>query len=132
MTARHAITLGAVLGALGIAIGAMVRHVVEDRIDPSQLKVLEIGAHYQVYHSLALVLVGTVARANPSRWLSAAAWLFLLGMLLFSGCLYLHVATQSTARPLMLLIPVGGSLLILAWLALAVHGWTRVPAARSE
>ena len=83
---------------------------------------LEIGVRYHMYHALALLAVGWLQAQGPSRTTTAAGVLFLLGILLFSGCLYAYVL--SGVRVLAMIVPLGGLAYIAGWLALAV-GATR-------
>lgn len=82
------------------------------------LAVFETGVRYQMYHALALVAAGALARVAPSR---AAAWaggLWVAGVVIFSGTLYALALTG--LRWFGAITPVGGVLLLAGWLALAV------------
>jgi len=117
MTGRQSLLIGAVLGATGVVAGAFGAHALRGRLDPADLAVFETAARYQLYHALALVAVSIwleQAVRPPFEW---AARLFALGVVLFSGSLYLLVLTGQ--KWLGAVTPVGGGLLILGWLALA-------------
>jgi len=73
---------------------------------------------YQMYHALALLLVGWAATRWSGAWAGAAGWLFLAGIVVFSGSLY--VMTLTGARWLGAITPLGGLAFILGWLCLAV------------
>ena len=112
------------MGASGVAAGAVGAHLLEEHLAAKQLAQYDTAVRYQLLHALALLLIGALGQIRSSRALSAAGWLFLVGVLLFSGCLYGYVA--AVAMPLMrrflaAFIAIGGSLLILGWLALGVH-----------
>jgi len=116
--ARLALAAGALFGASGVAAGAFGAHALRARLAPDLLAVYETAARYQLLHALALVGAATVARLWPGRWASAASWLLGAGILLFSGSLYLLVFT---GVPLFgAITPLGGTLLVLGWLALAM------------
>ena len=123
MITRTAITLGGIFAALGVIMGAMAAHMLKERLDPGHLEMVKVGAQYQIYHGIALILVGVVGRMSTSRLLSASGWLFLVGIFLFSGCLYLAALLPAGIGPLMMLVPLGGTAQIIAWLLLAAHGW---------
>jgi uncharacterized membrane protein YgdD (TMEM256/DUF423 family) len=118
MLAKYWVVLGALLAAVAVAAGAMGAHALETRLDERQLKTFETAVRYQMFHALALVLVGLLADQQPAgRW----AWpggLFLAGIVLFSGGLYAWLATG--IRPFVHIVPVGGTCWILGWVALAV------------
>jgi len=120
MTGNQMIALGAVLGALGVAIGAFGAHGLAARVTPDQLAIFETGVRYHFYHALALVLVGLLAvqRASAAPGAtSAAAWLFVAGIVLFSGSLY--VLVLSGRRWLGAVTPIGGVSFIAGWIVFA-------------
>jgi uncharacterized membrane protein YgdD (TMEM256/DUF423 family) len=80
----------------------------------------ETAARYQMYHALALVLIGLLLYERPSRAWNVAAMLFLAGVALFSGLLYVLVFTGPAWKWLGAVVPFGGLSLVVAWLALAV------------
>ena len=112
------VATGAVLAALAVIIGAFGAHGLESRVDAGLLDTFETGARYHMYHALALLAVGWLAAQRPGRWTSAAGWLFLAGIVVFSGSLYTLVLTGE--RWLGAITPVGGVCFILGWTALAV------------
>ena len=116
MKGERAIALGALLLATGICVGALGAHALRALLDAQQLDALHTAAYYQIFNSLGLMLLGGWARAGRMD----LAWplrLLALGVVLFSGSIYLMLA--GAPRPLGILTPVGGVLLIGAWLALA-------------
>ena len=85
----------------------------------ARLETFETGVRYQMYHALALLLTGLALNAYPNKTPGIlAGWLFLLGTLLFSGSLYLLVATGK--RLWGAITPLGGVAFIAAWLCLAL------------
>jgi uncharacterized membrane protein YgdD (TMEM256/DUF423 family) len=120
-------TVGAVLGLLAVAFGAFGAHALEGKLDGgdvdavTQAKLLDtwdVGARYQMYHALALLSVGIVGGRRPTRILQAAGILFCLGVLIFSGGLYVYVL--SGVRAWAMIVPVGGVAMISGWLLLAI------------
>ncbi len=110
--------VGALSAAAGVAIGAFGAHGLRSRVDAELLAVFETGARYHMYHSLALLAVGWASTRWPGAWITASGWLFLVGIVLFSGSLY--VMTLSGARWLGAITPLGGLSFILGWVLLAV------------
>ena len=133
MNYRWIIFLGAILAAMGVASGAAGAHQLESRVEKGlmarkQLEQYETAVRYQIYHALGLILIGVLAQANPSRWLVAAAIAMILGILLFSGCLYGYVASEVMQRPqkfFVHIVPVGGVLFIVSWVLLALGALRR-------
>ncbi len=115
--------LGALLAFLAVGAGAFGAHALRGRLTADLLEVFETAARYQMYHALALLVVGWLAAQTPSRALRVAGWLFVLGTLLFSGSLYL--LTLSGLRWLGAITPLGGLGFLGGWLALAWGCWRR-------
>lgn len=122
MGPRACIVLGGLLGAVGVAAGALGAHALETRLAAEQLATYEVAVRYQIFHALALTLAGVLLAAHPSAAAQVAAWAWLVGILLFSGCIYGWLFTQW--KPLVHLVPVGGVSFIVGWIALAVAGWS--------
>lgn len=110
--------LGALAGALGIALGAFGAHALKTMVGSDLLTVFETGVRYQMYHALALLAVGLAAQRWPGTWIQAAGWLFAAGIVIFSGSLY--VMTFTGVKWLGAITPLGGVAFILGWIALAL------------
>ena len=109
---------GALSAALSVILGAFAAHALKTRMPPETLAVFQTGVQYQFYHSLGVILVGIVVQlTKASALLTAAGWLMLIGILLFSGSLYLISFTG--IRSLGLITPAGGMAFIASWLLLA-------------
>ncbi len=120
------LVVGALSGLVSVAAGAFGAHALKQRLPPDLLAIFETGARYQMYHALALVLVGVLASRSelPGRLaapLQLAGGGFLVGTLLFSGSLY--VLALSGQRWLGAITPLGGLAFLAGWLALAWAGW---------
>lgn len=124
---RFFVGLAGVFGAFGVMAGAFAAHGLRGHLVPRMLEVFETGARYQMYHALALLLVGLLLarRAHPA--VAVAGWLFAAGVVLFSGSLYLLAVTG--VRWLGAITPAGGLSFIAGWLLLAWGGWRGAPAA---
>ena len=110
--------LGAVFAGLGVAAGAFAAHALKSVLTPELLAAFETGVRYQVYHALALLFVGTWTSDGGTIWARRAGWLFVAGIALFSGSLYL--LALSGLRWVGALTPVGGVALIGGWICLVV------------
>jgi uncharacterized membrane protein YgdD (TMEM256/DUF423 family) len=115
---RTFLLLGAVAGFLGVALGAFGAHGLRARLTADMLAVFETGVRYQMYHALAILFVA-LAAARFDGWVTrAAGWLFVLGILLFSGSLY-ALALGGTSR-LGIITPFGGLAFLAGWVCLAL------------
>lgn len=108
---------GAKLALLAVALGAFGAHALRARLSPEDLAIFETGVRYQMYHALALFAVAWAASRWPGTAVNAAGWMFIVGVLIFSGSLYALVLTDT--RWLGAITPVGGVALILGWGLLA-------------
>ncbi len=117
-TAKLFLTLGAVLLAAAVALGAFGAHALKARLGAEMLAVYHTAVQYHFYHALGLLAVGLIAMQLPGSGLArAAGWLMLAGIVLFSGSLYL--LSLSGTRWLGAITPLGGMAFIGAWLLLA-------------
>lgn len=119
---RYGVLIAAVFGGLAVLFGAFAAHGLKHTLSSEHLAVLKTAVDYQFIHALALLLVAVLAENRSSSALSLAAVFFTLGVLLFSGSLYVLVLTPLTPG---LITPVGGSLLVLGWLSLACFAWRK-------
>ena len=120
------IPAAAVLGATGVGMAAYASHglgfIADVAVREATRQTLQMAVQMQLLHALALLGVGIWAlQGARSRWACAGAGLMLLGVLLFSGLIYLRTFTG--IETLRALVPWGGSCLMLGWLALGVGGW---------
>jgi uncharacterized membrane protein YgdD (TMEM256/DUF423 family) len=136
------ILVGALAGALAVVLGAFAAHGLKDHLHDiprtstqagaaasvitaaELLTIFETGARYQMYHAVALVLVGLVGSRSTSRALQIAGWAFLAGIVLFSGSLYALVLLGNPR--LGMITPLGGVAFIVGWLALAAAARAKV------
>lgn len=114
---RTFVLLGALLGLTGVALGAFGAHALEGRLPAGDLDIFETGVRYQMYHALALLFVAWAATRWPGGGTTVAGWAFFVGVLIFSGSLYLLVLTNT--RWLGAITPIGGVSLMVGWAALA-------------
>ncbi len=110
--------LGAINAALAIAAGAFAAHGLKPKLNAHYLEVFQTGAQYHFYHALALLLVGLLMLQFPEQGLLKwVGYLFILGILLFSGSLY--TLSISGISWLGAITPIGGLAFIIAWLIMA-------------
>jgi uncharacterized membrane protein YgdD (TMEM256/DUF423 family) len=114
------LAIAALNGFVAVAAGAFGAHALQNRVDPHALQVFETGARYQMYHALAIGLAAFAMRNDATTPAKIAAALFLAGIVLFSGSLYLLALTGSNAFGLV--TPFGGLAFLLAWATLAWAG----------
>ncbi|MBM28755.1 MAG: hypothetical protein CME58_10300 [Halieaceae bacterium] len=109
-------------GATGVAAGAFGAHALGASVTPERLAVWETAAQYHLIHAVVLLVLATrTTGASPlERWVVAG---FTLGVLLFSFSLYALVLTDVSRFAM--ITPVGGSLLMLSWLAISWHALSR-------
>jgi uncharacterized membrane protein YgdD (TMEM256/DUF423 family) len=121
---RVFLSLAALSAFLAVAAGAFGAHALRDRLSADMLQVFQTGVTYQMYHALGLLAVGILLvrlSTGGSPWLTAAGWLFVAGMVLFSGSLYALALSGTTW--LGAITPLGGVAFLLGWLALLLGIW---------
>lgn len=101
------------MAGLAVAAGAFGAHALRTTLTAETLATWETAARYQMYHGLAMILVGVLAARWPAKALRAAGWLFLTGVVLFSGSLYLLALTGREAFGL--ITPLGGAAFLVGW-----------------
>lgn len=112
--------LVAVAGASGVICGAFGAHALRGVVDDHALDIWRTGVDYHLWHALAL---GVAVAGGEGRWRTAAAWLFLAGLVLFSGSLY--ALALGAPRLIGVVTPFGGLAFIAGWVALGISLKTR-------
>lgn len=110
--------VGALMGFVGVGLGAFGAHGLKGRLSPDMLAVFETGVRYQMYHALALLVVGALMTRLEGRAIVVAGWSFTAGILIFSGSLYALALTGVTM--LGAVTPIGGVVFLAGWVALAI------------
>jgi uncharacterized membrane protein YgdD (TMEM256/DUF423 family) len=111
------VAAGALNAALAVAAGAFAAHGLRERLEVRALEIFETGARYHMYHALAMILAGLVA----ARGATTAGWIFLAGIVIFSGSLYALALTD--VKLLGAVTPFGGLAFLVGWLWLAWSAW---------
>jgi uncharacterized membrane protein YgdD (TMEM256/DUF423 family) len=114
--------IASLLGGLSVALGAFGAHGLRGRIEESLLANYQTGVNYMFYHTLALFAVVLALGKWPASALPVwAGWLFIAGIVLFSGSLFVMALTGM--RWLGAITPIGGAAFIAGWLLLAITAW---------
>jgi uncharacterized membrane protein YgdD (TMEM256/DUF423 family) len=110
--------LGSLFALLAVTLGAFGAHGLKAIIEADSLNTFEIGVRYQFYHAFALLAAGLLAYSRKVRLLQWAGWCFVVGILLFSGSLYLLALKDALSLPVAWLgpvTPIGGVFFIIGW-----------------
>jgi len=113
------LTTAAVSGLLAVILGAFGAHVLKGVISPEMLETYKTGVQYHFYHTFVLLAIGILMNFNQSKILKLSAYLFMIGLILFSGSLY--VMAISGIKALGIITPFGGVVWIVAWILLVIH-----------
>ena len=110
---------GSISGGLVVVLNALGVHTLKDRMTPEIMATFETAVRYQMYHALALLVVAVAcAWRSTSRLLLTAGWLFVIGIVFFSGSLYVLILTG--LHGFGAITPVGGLSFIVGWMCLFV------------
>ena len=111
--------LAAIIGALAVALGAFGAHALKKHATEYAIGIFETGVRYQFYHVIALLAVGILYKDFSNKWMVYAGWMFVIGMLLFSGSLYLLTYIKIIDKPSLnwigAITPLGGVAFIAGW-----------------
>ncbi|WP_409273929.1 DUF423 domain-containing protein [Pseudomonas sp. KCJK9111] len=118
---RSFLMLVAFFGFTGVALGAFAAHGLKNRLSADYLAIFHTGVTYQLVHALALFGVALLAVHLPGRLVGWAGYLFVLGIVLFSGSLYL--LTLTGISKLGMITPIGGLCFLAGWLCLGLAAW---------
>jgi uncharacterized membrane protein YgdD (TMEM256/DUF423 family) len=119
MNTKNTLLAGALLGLLGVALGAFGAHALKPMLlESGRLETYELAVRYQFYHAGALLLTGILQHLFQGTLFRWSALLFLCGLMLFSGSLYVLCFTGVTA--VARVTPVGGVLMIGGWLTMLI------------
>ncbi|WMP16922.1 DUF423 domain-containing protein [Thiothrix lacustris] len=117
MEKNHFLLIGSLSGMLAVILGAFGAHGLEQLVDAKMLQRFHTGVEYQFYHALALLMISFLYKSIRNKYIVFAGYAFLLGMILFSGSLYLYVLTG--IKGIAMITPIGGLSFIIGWGLLA-------------
>ena len=110
--------IAAIFGFLGVAIGAFGAHALKDKLTPQLLETFETGVRYQMYHVFAIAVVALASAHWRIGLLNISGWLFVAGIIIFSGSLYILSLTGEKMWGAV--TPIGGLALLAGWLTFAI------------
>lgn len=110
------ILLGSASALLSVIFGAFGAHALKQHFSQPHAYAFEVGVRYQMYHSLALILIGLLLFHFSHFLIPLAGWTLFVGMAIFSVSLYILALTGLTAFGIV--TPIGGAVLIIGWLLL--------------
>ncbi len=122
---KHYLTIAGFFAGTAVILGAFGAHALKEKLNIQQLQVFETAVRYQFYHAFALLVLGLLADKFNVPALNYSAWFFTLGILLFSGSLYLLstidinglIGIKKILGPI---TPLGGLLFILGWISMII------------
>ena len=118
---RFFFVMGSIMGFIGVALGEFAAHGLRSRLPNDLVEIFETGVRYQMYHALALLAVAWAASRWPNTSTHAAGWAFIVGIVVFSGSLYLLSVTG--IRWLGAITPFGGVAFLVGWVLLIWSAW---------
>jgi uncharacterized membrane protein YgdD (TMEM256/DUF423 family) len=108
--------IGTILAGLAVALGAFGAHGLKKLVGPETISTYQTGVQYQMYHALALLLLGVLYERSQSSLINFAGFFFIAGVVLFSGSLYLLVSLKAMNKlgttGIGIMTPIGGLLFI--------------------
>jgi uncharacterized membrane protein YgdD (TMEM256/DUF423 family) len=115
------ILFGTLSGFFGVLLGAFGAHALNNSLDEASKAIFHTAVQYQFFHALALIGLGIWSTQNPSADTRLAGWGFLLGILVFSGSLYILAITR--LKFMGAITPIGGLSFLVGWIAFAFLSW---------
>ena len=116
---KSLLIIGSVFAALAVLLGAFGAHGLKNRLSIEDLAIFETAVRYQMYHALGILLMGLASFDITEKLVSAPAYFLILGIIVFSGSLFLLVFTN--LRWFGAITPIGGLCLIIGWLLFAYN-----------
>lgn len=113
--------LGAINGFLAVALGAFGAHGLEGKLSEKMLSTWDKAVNYQMFHTMALLVTGLLLAKLETNGIVWAGWMFFIGILLFSGSLYIYSITG--IKTFAMITPLGGVAFLIGW---ALLGYTAV------
>ncbi len=105
--------VGAAFSLLSVLLGAFGAHTLKDKLSKEMLDIFEVAVRYQMYHGIGLIVVAWAFSQWQSNYISAAGWCFIVGILIFSGSLY--ILSLTGLRWFGAITPIGGIAFIAGW-----------------
>lgn len=121
MSSRTIFIVAGLLLFIAATGGAFGAHVLRPTLTPDQFYNFESALQYQFWHALGLLAVGIIAQSRRTALLSATAVMLVVGMLLFCGSIYAY--TFGANRMIVMIAPIGGTALMIAWVLFVIDAW---------
>ena len=119
---KRFLSISFLLGALAVALGAFGAHALKEMVDEHAMETYQTSVQYHFYHVIALAFTGLLLRSGTNVWYKRAGYLFITGIIIFSGSLYtmtfLKAAAVDGVNWLGAITPIGGLCFIVGWLCL--------------
>ncbi|KWW20969.1 MULTISPECIES: DUF423 domain-containing protein [Bacillaceae] len=115
------IILGAINGFIAVALGAFGAHGLEGKIPDKYLETWQTAVQYQMFHAVGLLVIGLLAGKISSPLVNWSGWLMLIGIILFSGSLFVLSVTQ--IKVLGAITPLGGVSFLAAWVLMVIAAY---------
>jgi uncharacterized membrane protein YgdD (TMEM256/DUF423 family) len=122
-SSRLFLVTASTFGFLGVALGAFGAHSLKSSLSSEMLSVFETGVRYQMYHAFGLFVAALALQSRESRKIRTAGLLFVAGVILFSGSLYVLAITGILG--LGIITPAGGVCFLAGWATMAWGFWER-------
>jgi uncharacterized membrane protein YgdD (TMEM256/DUF423 family) len=120
--AKGFFVVAALMAFLAVAGGAFGAHGLKSKVSTEMLETFQTGIQYQFYHALGLLIVAIMIQVfQPNLLLKTTGFLFIGGMVVFSGSLYTLVLTG--VKWLGAITPIGGLAFLAGWICLVISGW---------
>ena len=104
---------GSIFAVLSVILGAFGAHALKDQLTAYSTSVYEKAVLYQMFHALGILLLTVISKNMETLNLDASIWCFILGIIFFSGSLYILAVTE--IKWLGMITPIGGMLFIVGW-----------------
>ena len=118
------LVLATLLAGLGVVLGAFGAHGLKKIVGPETVSTYQTGVQYQMYHAFALFIAGILYERFQNNFISYAGVFFLIGIILFSGSLYLLASLKAMNRVglsgIGIITPIGGIFFIIGWILLLI------------
>lgn len=113
------LVLTSILGVVAIVLGAFGAHALKEKLGVDELKTFETGVRYQMYHVIVLLIVNTYKEFS-TKLKNGISFFFFIGILFFSGSLYMITIFGVNPKNIWFITPLGGVFFIIGWLKLAI------------
>jgi len=119
---KQFLSISFILGAIAVAFGAFGAHALKEMVDEKAIQTWQTAVQYHFYHLFAIALTGILLKQGVNSWYKRAGYLFIAGIIIFSGSLYTMILLKASGAAsvnwLGAITPIGGVCFIAGWLLL--------------